>query len=83
METAVIGLVGGILGAALTVLGLAIDRALLAPGAKNVQLDTLTSIDGGMLAIILAVAIASTVGVGLLPAWRASRLQPAWQLKAQ
>jgi putative ABC transport system permease protein len=83
VETAVIGLAGGILGTGLTVLGLAIDRALLAPGAKNVQLDTLTSIDGGMLAIILAVAIASTVGVGLFPAWRASRLQPAWQLKAQ
>jgi putative ABC transport system permease protein len=83
VETAVIGLVGGILGTVLTALGLAIDRALLAPGAKNLQLDTLTSIDGGMLAIILAVAIAATVGVGVFPAWRASRLQPAWQLKAQ
>jgi putative ABC transport system permease protein len=83
VETAVIGLVGGILGTGLTMLGLAIDRALLAPGAKNLQLDTLASIDGGMLVIILAVAVAATVGVGVFPAWRASRLQPAWQLKGQ
>ncbi len=83
METAVIGFVGGILGTGLTALGLAFDRALLAPGAKNVQLDSLTSIDGGMLTIILSVAVATTVAVGLFPAWRASRLQPAWQLKVQ
>ena len=83
VETALIGLVGGVLGTGLTALGLAIDRALLAPGAKSVQLDSLTSIDGGMLAIILAVAVVSTVGVGLFPAWRASRVQPAWQLKVQ
>jgi putative ABC transport system permease protein len=83
METALIGLVGGVLGTGLTVLGLTIDRALLAPGAKSIQLDTLTSIDGGMLAIILIVAVVSTVGVGIFPAWRASRLQPAWQLKVR
>jgi len=82
-ETALIGLVGGILGTGLTALGLAIDRALLAPGAQSVQLDSLTTIDGGMLAIILAVAVVSTVGVGLFPAWRASRLHPVWQLKVR
>lgn len=83
METALIGFVGGILGTGLTALGLAIDRALLAPGAKSIQLDSLTNIDGRTLAIILAVAVVSTVGVGLFPAWRASRLQPAWQLKVR
>jgi len=76
-ETAVIGLIGGVLGLGLTALGLAINRALQAPQAANIQLDRLTSLDGGMLVIILAVAVASTVGVGLFPAWRASRLQPA------
>jgi putative ABC transport system permease protein len=83
METALVGLVGGVLGTGLTALGLTIDRALLAPGATSIQLDSLTSIDGGMLAIILAAAVVSTVGVGLFPAWRASRLQPAWQLKVR
>jgi putative ABC transport system permease protein len=82
-ETAVIGLLGGILGLGLTSLGLAVDRALLAPGANGVQLDRLTHIDGGMLAIILAVAVAATVCAGLYPTWRASRVHPAWQLKAQ
>ncbi|HTY48505.1 MAG TPA: ABC transporter permease [Steroidobacteraceae bacterium] len=83
VETAVVGLVGGLLGLALTATGLAVDRALLAPGAKNVTLDALTHIDGGMLAIILVVAVAATVCAGLYPTWRASRVQPAWQLKAQ
>ena len=35
------------------------------------------------LAITLTVAVASTLCAGLYPTWRASRVQPAWQLKLQ
>jgi len=80
-ETAVIGLAGGLLGLGLTAIGLAADRALLAPGERNVALDGLTHLDTHMLAITLTVAVASTLCAGLYPTWRASRVQPAWQLK--
>jgi putative ABC transport system permease protein len=83
VETALIGLAGGILGLGLTAIGLAVDRALLAPGESNVALDVLTRLDTGMLVITLTVAVASTLCAGLYPTWRASRVQPAWQLKVQ
>jgi putative ABC transport system permease protein len=83
VETAVIGIAGGLLGLGLTALGLAADRALLGPGEKQVALDVLTRLDTGMLAITLTVAVASTLCAGLYPTWRASRVQPAWQLKSQ
>ena len=81
VETALIGLAGGLLGLGLTAIGLAVDRALLAPGERTVALDVLTRLDTGMLAITLTVAVASTLCAGLYPTWRASRVQPAWQLK--
>jgi putative ABC transport system permease protein len=82
-ETAVVGIAGGILGLGLTALGLATDRALLAPGESQMSLNILTHLDTGMLAITLAVALASTLCAGLYPTWRASRVQLAWQLKAE
>jgi len=82
-ETAVVGLLGGFLGLALTAAGLAADRALLAPQAKHVSVDSLTHLDTGMVAITLAVAVLATICAGLYPTWRASRVQSAWQLKAQ
>jgi ABC-type lipoprotein release transport system permease subunit len=36
-----------------------------------------------MVAITLCVAVASTVACGVYPSWRASRVPPALQLKAQ
>jgi putative ABC transport system permease protein len=83
VETAVIGLAGGLLGLGLTAIGLAADRVLLAPGERYVALDVLTHLDIGMLAITLTVAMASTICAGLYPTWRASRVRPAWQLKTQ
>ena len=82
-ETAVIGVAGGLLGLGLTAIGLAVDRALLAPGERNVALDVLTRLDAGMLVITLTVAVVSTICAGLYPTWRASRVQPAWQVKIQ
>jgi putative ABC transport system permease protein len=82
-ETALVGLLGGLLGLALTAAGLAADRALLAPQAKHISVDSLTQLDTGMVAITLAVAVLATICAGLYPTWRASRVQAAWQLKAQ
>ena len=48
VETAVIGMGGGLLGLGLTAIGLAADRALLAPGEKNVALDVSHRLDTGM-----------------------------------
>jgi putative ABC transport system permease protein len=83
VETAVVGFAGGILGLGLTALGLAADRALLAPGESMMSLDVLTHLDAGMLGITLMVALGSTLCAGLYPTWRASRVQLAWQLKAE
>jgi putative ABC transport system permease protein len=82
-ETALVGLLGGVLGLALTALGLATNRALLAPVAKHVSLDSLTSLDSGMVGITLTVAVLATLCAGLYPTWRATRVQPAWQLKTR
>ncbi|HTY48503.1 MAG TPA: ABC transporter permease [Steroidobacteraceae bacterium] len=82
-ETAVVGLLGGVLGLALTAAGLAADRALLAPQAEYLALNSLTRLDWGMVGITLSVAVLATLGAGVYPTWRASRVQPAWQLKAQ
>jgi putative ABC transport system permease protein len=83
VETAVVGFTGGILGLGLTALGLATDRALLAPGESKMSLDMLTHLDSGMLGITLMVALGATLCAGLYPTWRASHVQLAWQLKAE
>ena len=78
IETGVVGLAGGILGLALTALGLWAARSLLTK--EFVALAYLDWVDTG-LAVLLAVA--ATVLAGLYPTWRAAHVQPAWQLKAQ
>jgi len=78
IEAAVIGLAGGLLGLALTALGLLGLRSLLSEEAN--RLAHLSPIDIG-IAVLLA--IAATTVAGLYPTWRAAHVQPAWQLKAQ
>jgi|SRR5271170_7505499 len=78
METGVVGLAGGVVGLALTALGLWAARSLLSK--EFVALAHLDLTDTG-IAVLLAVA--ATVLAGLYPTWRAARVQPAWQLKAQ
>jgi putative ABC transport system permease protein len=78
VETAVIGLAGGLLGILLTLVGLSLERAILPE-----DLGRLARLDGAMVVITLLVAVGSTVLSGVYPTWRASRAQPAWQLKAQ
>jgi putative ABC transport system permease protein len=83
METAVVGLPGGVLGLGLAAAGLASQRALHMVGGGAGAVARATSLDGGMIVITLVLAVGATVCSALYPIWRASRAQPAWQLKTQ
>jgi len=82
-ESAAIGLLGGVLGLGLTALGLTGLRSLLGVTDPTSAVHRLVALDAGMVLITLSVAVAATVGAGLYPTLRASRVQPAWQLKVQ
>jgi putative ABC transport system permease protein len=83
-ETLLIGILGGVFGLLLTGAGLAGVRALLAVASKQgLPVARLASLNTDMVAITLVVAVAVTLCAGLYPTWRASRVQPAWQLKTQ
>ncbi|GGA04062.1 ABC transporter permease [Dyella caseinilytica] len=75
VEAAVIGLLGGFGGWLLTLLGLWIVRRQPTAYADLVHLDL------PMFMATFAAAIAATLFAGLLPAFRASRVAPALQLK--
>jgi putative ABC transport system permease protein len=80
-ETAVVGVLGGILGLALTALGLAANRASLGYLAQYV--GGLMRLDPAVMVLTVALAVGATLCSGLYPTWRATRVQPALQLKAQ
>jgi putative ABC transport system permease protein len=80
-ETAVVGVLGGALGIVLTALGLAANRASLGYLAEVV--GPLMDLNLDVMALTLVLAIGATLCSGLYPTWRATRVQPAWQLKAQ
>jgi putative ABC transport system permease protein len=76
-EAAIIGLAGGVLGLLLTGLGVASVSWVLPR-----DIATLARLDVSLLALTLLVAVISTALAGLYPTFRASRVQPAWQLKS-
>jgi putative ABC transport system permease protein len=78
IEAGVIGFAGGLLGLALTALGLAGLRSLLSE-----QVSLLTHFGLTDISIAVLLSVIATVLAGLYPTWRAARVQPAWQLKAQ
>jgi putative ABC transport system permease protein len=78
IEAAVIGFAGGLLGLALTGLGLMGLRAILSE-----QVNRLTHLSISDIAIAVALSVVATTIAGLYPTWRAAHIQPAWQLKAQ
>jgi putative ABC transport system permease protein len=78
IETGVVGLAGGILGLALTALGLLAARSLLTK-----EFVALARLDWADTGIAVLLAVGATVLAGLYPTWRAAHVQPAWQLKAQ
>jgi putative ABC transport system permease protein len=77
VEAGVIGLAGGLLGILLTVCFIkSLDLVFEAKIARIVHSDLSTM----GLAVVLAVIVAMIAAA--YPVWRASRIQPAWQLKS-
>lgn len=77
VEAGALGLAGGVLGLGLAWCGLWLVRRSPADYAPLAQLDA------PMLALSFALAMGASVLAGLLPAWHASRVTPAQQLKTQ
>ncbi|PRC94621.1 ABC transporter permease [Solimicrobium silvestre] len=77
IETVVLGLVGGVLGLALSFLG------LWGISHQTADLAVIAHMDLTMLAITFVLSVAASVLAGLLPTWRACRVTPAIQLKSQ
>jgi putative ABC transport system permease protein len=76
-ETALIGLLGGVLGLMFTLIGLMGLRSVLSE-----QIGVLTHIDIADVVIAMVLSVFSTIVAGLYPIKRAVQVQPAWQLKA-
>ncbi|GAA0239483.1 ABC transporter permease [Rhodanobacter caeni] len=76
VEAGVIGLLGGFFGWLLTLAGLWLVRQQPVDYAHLAHLDT------GMFLATFVMAVAASLLAGVLPALRASRVVPAWQLKA-
>ena len=78
VETACIGLLGGIAGLGMALLGL--------QGIKTLYgdfVDDLASLDVSMILVALGIALVSSIAAGLYPTWRACNIAPASQLKSQ
>jgi putative ABC transport system permease protein len=82
-DAMVIGVLGGVLGLGLTVTGLWGLRLLRGVAGQSGAAVRLYSLDWSMVVITLLAAVAATVACAVYPALRATRVQPAWQLKAQ
>ena len=77
IETAVVGLAGGLLGLLLACGAL----ALIAMQSK--QMAIVAHMDWVMLAFTFVLSVAAAILAGLLPTWRACQVTPALQLKSQ
>jgi putative ABC transport system permease protein len=75
-ESGLAGLAGGVLGLPLAWLGLWLVRQQPVAYAPNVHMDPL------MLGAAVAIAVLSALLAGLWPAWRASGIAPALQVKS-
>ncbi len=76
-EAGMVGMAGGVLGLLLTGLGV-----LSVGWVLPKEIATLARVDFVLLALTLMIAILATLLAGLYPTFRASRVQPAWQLKS-
>lgn len=76
VEAGVIGLLGGLLGWLLTLGGLWLVRQQPVDYAHLAHLDTT------MFLVTFTLAVAASLLAGVIPALRASRVVPGWQLKA-
>ena len=78
IESACIGILGGILGLLLAYLGLKGVEGLYGD-----YMQDLASLDTNMAIFAVVLALVSTILAGLYPTWRACNLPPAQQLKSQ
>jgi putative ABC transport system permease protein len=78
VETAVIGVLGAILGLLLTLLGVLAMRAALSE-----DFAALTYLNAKAIGIEVSLAIIAAIAAGLYPTWRAAHVEPALQLKAE
>ncbi|WP_329741487.1 ABC transporter permease [Dyella sp. A6] len=76
VEGATMGFVGGMLGVALTMLGL-----WGIGGLFESKIARLVHVDASLLSLTVVVAVIATVISALYPTWRAAQTQPAWQIK--
>jgi len=77
IEAGIVGLSGGVLGLLLTGIGIFGVGWVLPKDIAN-----LAHVDVSLLLLTLLVAVVATVLAGIYPTFRASRVQPAWQLKS-
>jgi len=77
VEAGTVGLAGGLLGLVLALAGLWAVRQ------RPAEYAALAHLDGSMLLLTFALAIAASLLAGILPAWRAMQVTPALQLKSQ
>lgn len=77
IEAGVIGLAGGVVGLGLT------HASLWFLGRQAEEAKRLAHLDLTMFLATFAVALVASLLAGLLPTWRASKVSPALQLKAQ
>jgi putative ABC transport system permease protein len=78
VESTVIGILGALLGLLLTILGLFVMHAALAE-----EFAKLSYLNLGAIGIEVLLAFAATICAGLYPTWRAARVEPALELKAE
>ena len=76
-EAGIVGAAGGVLGVLLTGVGVASVGWVLPR-----DIAALARVDVSLLVLTLLVAVVATTLAGLYPTYRASRVQPAWQLKS-
>jgi putative ABC transport system permease protein len=78
IESACIGIMGGLLGLGLAFLGLKGVEGLYGD-----YMQGLATLDSTMMLVAILLALTSTILAGLYPTWRACNIQPAQQLKSQ
>lgn len=78
VESACIGIAGGVLGILLTLAGLGLIRQL-----QQGYMDRIASMDWTMMLAAIGLAILASLLAGLYPAWRISRTNPSIYLKTQ
>jgi putative ABC transport system permease protein len=76
-EAGMVGAAGGVLGLLLTCAGVASVGWVMPKDIAD-----LARLDVSLLVLTLLVAVIATMLAGLYPTYRASRVQPAWQLKS-